>query len=389
MIQHNEDLDQIEERATDWVIRRDAGMTPELEQELKAWLDADPRHLAVFAEMDAALAALHRPRELGLQKLVIQNVSNWEVEQQRIIRRRRSRITRTLLGLAASLVIGFTGYFAYTQFESSLNEPGLATMRLQPEQQRLPDGSLVELNANSEISVDYTPERRGVRLIRGEAHFSVTKDPARPFIVSAGTDDRRVEVRAVGTAFSVRLDPSQVDVLVTEGTVAVETRPETGDLKPESEDPSNSGLRSLASVGPAKAVQVSGLSSGHPQVSGLRSQVSLTSTLVTAGNRLVVDLTQPATPAVTPATAVEVSAALAWREARFEFTNTPLSEAVELFNQKSHVKIAIGDPSLADVRLSGIYWANNPDGFTRLIETSLDIASRREGEDRIILIRRH
>ena len=351
MIQHNEDLDQIEERATGWVIRRDAGMTPDLEQELQAWLDADPRHLAAFAEMDAALAALHRPRELGLQKLVIQNVSNWEEEQQRIKRHRRYRITRTLLGLAASLVIGFTGYFAYTQYESSLNEPGLATMRLRPEQQRLPDGSLVELNANSEISVDYTPERRGVRLLRGEAHFSVVKNRAVPFIVSVG----KVEVRAVGTAFVVRLDPTQVDVLVTEGQVAVAPAP-------------------VALVDPATP-----------------APVAVAPLLVSAGGRVAVpaDGGQITPPSVEKVTPVEMSTALAWREARFEFTNTPLAEAVELFNQKSHVKIAIGDPSLADVRLSGIYWANNPDGFTHLIETSLDIASRREGDDRIVLHRRH
>jgi transmembrane sensor len=58
-----------------------------------------------------------------------------------------------------------------------------------------------------------------VVLERGEAHFQVAKNPARPFVVVA----RGVEIRAVGTAFSVGLESTRVEVLVTEGQVAVET----------------------------------------------------------------------------------------------------------------------------------------------------------------------
>jgi len=56
-----------------------------------------------------------------------------------------------------------------------------------------------------------------VRLVRGEAHFTVAKNPARPFIVEAGG----VAVRAVGTAFDVRHADGAIEVLVTEGKVHV------------------------------------------------------------------------------------------------------------------------------------------------------------------------
>ncbi|MGH7956064.1 MAG: iron-containing alcohol dehydrogenase, partial [Opitutaceae bacterium] len=77
-------------------------------------------------------------------------------------------------------------------------------------------GSVVELNVDADILVDFSPVRRAVRLVRGEAHFTVATDAARPFVVSAGG----VEVRAVGTGFAVHFAPQEIAVLVTEGQVA-------------------------------------------------------------------------------------------------------------------------------------------------------------------------
>jgi transmembrane sensor len=79
----------------------------------------------------------------------------------------------------------------------------------------LPDGSRVELKDGSEVVVQYSASERRVKLTGGEAHFTVWKDKTRPFIVNAAG----VEVRAVGTAFNVRLEAKSVEVLVTEGRV--------------------------------------------------------------------------------------------------------------------------------------------------------------------------
>jgi transmembrane sensor len=87
------------------------------------------------------------------------------------------------------------------------------------ESHALPDGSLVELKEGSRIAVDFSAEQRQVRLV-GEAHFQVARDAARPFVVNA----QGVMVRAVGTAFSVRVDSDEVQVLVTHGSVHVLTR---------------------------------------------------------------------------------------------------------------------------------------------------------------------
>jgi len=81
----------------------------------------------------------------------------------------------------------------------------------------LDDGSQVWLNSASAIDIDYSPERRTITLLQGEALFQVRKDAARPFVVRAGDG----EVQAVGTRFDVDLQPAQVNVGVAEGIVQV------------------------------------------------------------------------------------------------------------------------------------------------------------------------
>src|SRR5205814_7462486 len=96
-----------------------------------------------------------------------------------------------------------------------------------PTKQTLPDGSVVHLNTGAAISVAYTHSSRRVVLDRGEAHFQVEKSVT-PFVVAA----HGIEVRAVGTVFSVQLMPQAVEVLVTEGRVAVDQSASNAPLPP-------------------------------------------------------------------------------------------------------------------------------------------------------------
>jgi len=94
---------------------------------------------------------------------------------------------------------------------------------------RLPDGSVVTLNTDSLIEVQYTQTERTILLLRGEGHFEVAANEARPFLVCAGDQ----VVRAVGTAFNVELSAtSDVEITVTEGTVTIGTMLQPGTRSP-------------------------------------------------------------------------------------------------------------------------------------------------------------
>lgn len=81
----------------------------------------------------------------------------------------------------------------------------------------LADGSVVQMDSDSAIAVQYAGTQRDVRLLAGQAFFKVTPDATRPFHVRADA----VQVTVTGTAFNVELRPQQVDVEVEHGSVRV------------------------------------------------------------------------------------------------------------------------------------------------------------------------
>ncbi len=218
----------------------------------------------------------------------------------------------------------------------------------------LTDGSVVELNANSEIRVNYTTVERRVRLLVGEAHFTVAKNHQWPFWVEAG----KISVRAVGTAFNVRLGSKDVEVLVTEGKVAVKTKPER-EVAPADHDATSP---SIIAPPPEDAFLI-------------------------AGQRLVFS-TQTLTPKIHIQSLPPdvIRDALAWQQGtRLRFTDTPLAEVAAQFNRRNEVQIEIGDASLANLPVDGSFRANNVETFVRLLESNGNITAERVGNERIIL----
>lgn len=334
--------ESVEDAAAKWLVRRDAGLAPAEEVEFERWQGADPRRKAAFAEMAAAFGALGRPRARGGADRVLGDVQRWQERRQR----RGRTLLAASLGAATLLVFALLPALR-TRLES---EPAPATIVLwQPERRTLADGSIVELNLGAEIHVEFSAATRTVRLLRGEAHFKVTKDPTRPFVVESG----RVSVRAVGTAFLVRLESEAIDVLVTEGRV---TLARSGGLGP---------------VGDGEIVE------------------PMAPVFLDAGSRLALTcagkVSAPLEIQTLPAAVID--AALAWRGPRFEFSGTPLVDAVASFSRHSSVRITLGDPSIHHLRLSGVYLAGNPDGFVRLLESTHGLRAEKTGARDYVLHR--
>ncbi|MET3648831.1 FecR family protein [Phyllobacterium ifriqiyense] len=90
----------------------------------------------------------------------------------------------------------------------------------------LPDGSTAELGSQTAMSLDFRAETRRLRLHRGQAFFTVTRDVDRPFIVEAADGD----IRALGTKFDVKIASESALVSVLEH--AVELRLDDTRFKP-------------------------------------------------------------------------------------------------------------------------------------------------------------
>jgi ferric-dicitrate binding protein FerR (iron transport regulator) len=81
----------------------------------------------------------------------------------------------------------------------------------------LADGSILNLNGDSEAQIKMTARERRVILAYGEARLTVAKEPGRPFFVSSP----QATVQAFGTVFSVRALGKATTVTVLEGHAMV------------------------------------------------------------------------------------------------------------------------------------------------------------------------
>jgi transmembrane sensor len=83
----------------------------------------------------------------------------------------------------------------------------------------LDDGSQLELGSKSMVDIAYTASERRIRLLEGEAVFTVARDPHRPFTVAAAGG----ETTARGTIFLVSQKKDGVTVSGIQHSVSVRT----------------------------------------------------------------------------------------------------------------------------------------------------------------------
>ncbi|MFZ5495531.1 MAG: FecR family protein [Verrucomicrobiota bacterium] len=317
----------IEAAAATWLARRDRGFTAAEQDEFLQWLREDPRHRACFAQLDSAWAEFDALTQWRPEHSTRPNP---DLLARPAVPRAPWRLP---LALAAAAAVLAAGWFARQPPPAPAPRglPSQASALRDYDQKILEDGSIIDLNRGGSVEVRYTAAERRVWLTAGEAHFTVAKNPHRPFIVRAG----KVDVRAVGTAFNIRLDPAAVEVLVTEGRVQV-TPPASGPALP----------------------------------------------VLHAGQRVVLPAAGPA--AVDTVSADEMSRLMAWQPRQLEFDSARLADVVAAFNRHNRVQLELGDPALADLAIGASFRSNNVEGFVRLLESGFEIAAERRG-DRIVL----
>lgn len=191
----------IDSAAAAWAARADRGLSSHEENELRAWLGLDSRHVGAFARAQAMLT----PVSSGVAAVVN--------ETRRTPLSRNKFPRRAMLAAAAALVVGgsvivlSTGMQKPDSYSTATGE-----IRTVP----LADGSRITLNTGTQVDVALNDARRELALRSGEAYFEVASDRSRPFVV--GVDG--IAVTAVGTAFIVRrLGDGDIEVIVHEGVV--------------------------------------------------------------------------------------------------------------------------------------------------------------------------
>ncbi len=339
--------DRIEHEAAAWFLRRDRGLTAAEQDKFSQWLATDPRHGACFARYRRDWDRLDQLAEWQ---------PRYSPRPNPDLLAPHSKHGHWMLPLALAAVAAAFIAYVHVPWPRTTIAPNPVSpfVSVSPiETRSLEDGSKIVLNRGAAMTANFTPSERLVRLVRGEAHFEVAKNPARPFIVDAGG----VRVRAVGTAFDVRVEAAAIAVLVTEGRVQV------------------SFPAALASpAGPRRAVA---LSAAAPTIPVLE-----------AGQRAVMSLAPTGPPPrVVQVSANEMESLLAWQPRLLEFTATPLSAILAEFNRHNRVQLTTVDPNLAALRISASFRSDNIDGFVRLLRASFGVHAERHGVNEIVLLK--
>lgn len=282
--------DAITDAAAHWCMRLHADdCSADERTAFNQWLGADPRHAEEYqAMLEIWQTADLLPRTANVLELrpAPRRARHW-----------RPLASAAAIALLALPLAGWVGWeqgwlpSSYQHFESS--------DRLQ--QVTLSDGSVVELNLNSELRfLDYKDERR-VTLVKGEAFFQVSHDSSHPFIVRAGNGQTRV----TGTQFNVWKYQDQVKVTLVEGSVLV-----------SSDGSHGSGYR----LGP-------GMQASYRQ-GDFEPQLAQSDDF---GNNL------------------------AWRSGKLVLDNLSLGQALPVINRYLEKPLRLADDGTARLRVSGIY----------------------------------
>jgi transmembrane sensor len=329
---------QIDNEAAVWTWRLDCGgLTQAERRELEAWLRQDFRHRRAFEELGRTWSALDRLAERAQEEKIggSQPTPRHPILQSKWYWARAA---------AAVLVIALGAALWLAQRPRA---QVLATAVGQQRHVTLADGSQITLNTNTLLTVDFTAEHRVVYLRRGEAHFDVTHDAAKPFLVHAGD----ALIRDLGTQFEVRLHPDHdVDVLVSEGRVEVQ-----GSGIVPGEDRAGSGA-----PGPDSG-WVRALSAGEQ--------------LRIAGPNLKMMTVSPR----------QIEDELAWRQGALVFQGEPLSQAIAEVGRYTHTRIVLTGSQVASLRISGRFRTDDVPGFLQALQEALPVRVSRAGPQLIYI----
>lgn len=324
------------QKAAEWIAKMDRDLSSSELEQLRAWIRADQRNereLEECARLWDMLGALHSLADLMPHE---KKPSSWRPA-----------------ALAASLALALVAGLAALVNDASVqpaHEPQVAEVSEVVDQAiyttpvgdqstiHLNDGSVVQLNTETQLQVRMTAEYRLLTLEQGEIHIDVAHDPQRPLRVLVG--DKVFE--ALGTSFNVRINESeQVELIVTEGRVRVEL--------------------------PTESFTVSEQDAGNTELA--------------QGERIVLD----EAPEVEAIADGDVEVRLAWREGMLVFRGSSLDEAVREVGRYTHLEFVIQSEDLKAMRVAGVFKAGDVEGFLASLRANFDVVDRRIDEETIAL----
>lgn len=329
--------------AAEWFLRlHDTEVTIDDTLAWQAWLNESPRNAEAFARLEEMAQLLRSvPAQLRVSERELERdrydgsipLKEWSEPRPSPWRPWMSLgIAAVLAGIAFALVSLFWQRPPSTVFETAVGENRGIT---------LSDGSTVALGGDTRIGVALSAGVRSIELFKGEALFTVAKDPLRPFKVRVGD----ATIVALGTSFDVQRDSDRAIVAVTEGRVLVEPT--------------------------ARFLPVSVMQGFRPKLRAVHLDAGQQTVAGSAG---IED----------PTRVEDTAAATAWQTGRLAFRLQPLRYVLEDVNRYARKPIVLETPALGSLVITGTVERDNISGWISSLERVFDLEATEE-PDRIVI----
>jgi transmembrane sensor len=199
------------------------------------WLEADSVHRDVYDRIALDDSLLTQP-------LKADNDDQPVASRQPFLR----------MALAAAMILAVLGIGSASLFLQQSAETiryAVETDRAAPRSITLADGSRIDINRDSRVTLDRTNPRFAI-VERGEATFHIRHDPRAPFRVESGS----TVLQDIGTVFDVIREGDRLDVAVAEGGVLFQPQREAIALKPGMQLVVRKAARAVIRVVPTDSV---------------------------------------------------------------------------------------------------------------------------------------
>lgn len=346
------------EQAADWYVGNRSNTTQAEREAFIRWLKRSPQHVEEYLGVASVARDLRKTRsaadDFPLDELIARAKAD-KLETLPLPRPPRAAkfqpppVVRWVALAASIAAVGVLGFLASSAWNArhqlltrdthatgvSAIPPILyATGRGQQRTVQLPDGSVLHLNTDTAVAVNYSAARREALLMRGQADFEVRHDAQRAFVVIAHS----AQITDVGTKFDVNLENDTTVITVVEGLVEVAPAP----------TPATRAAAGGSAPAPRKAT---------PQ-----QPIQLS-----ANQQLSVSAEEwPSAPK-----SVDAQRATAWLRRQIVFEHQPLERVAAEFNRYTATPIEIVTPALRELQISGVFSTDDPDAFIAFLR-SLD-----------------
>jgi transmembrane sensor len=287
------------------------------------WRAVDPAHADAFAEIEH----LHRSTALLADDPLIRAVS-------RAARRQTAATGHRWFGwalAAAAAIVLAVGLTLRPYGTASSERRYTSTTTLQTV--HLADGTRMRLDAASSATVRFDRHHRVVQLDSGRAEFAVAADTDRPFEVHAGD----AIIRDIGTTFQVSHNEQRVSIGLLEGRVEISGR--------------RAGQIWVRQLMPSQQLQIDADGQAEP---------------------------------IAP---LDIAAAQGWPLGQLVFHQRRLDDLLSEVNRYSSLKMRLGDPSLASLRVSGSFHAGDQQILAKALERGWQMKITRTTPEEITLQR--